>query len=44
MKLSKFDIRYLIYKIRQYESLLEEVVRDNPQYAEAFERLKNEEK
>ena len=42
VKLSKFDIRYLIGKIRQYESLLEEVVRDNPEYKETFERLKNE--
>jgi len=42
MKLSKFDIRYLIGKIRQYESFLEEVVRDNPEYKETFERLRDE--
>jgi hypothetical protein len=44
MKLSKFDIRYLIGKIRNYESLLEEVVRDHPEYKEAFERLRDEKK
>jgi hypothetical protein len=42
VKLSQFDLRSLIYKIRQYESLLEEVVKNNPEYKEAFERLKNE--
>ena len=44
MELSKFDIRYLIGKIRNYESLLEEVCKNNPEYKEAFERLRDETK